>query len=631
MTNRKNANPILPLLEKPHDIANLSLSERQQLAQEIRQVMIDTVAANGGHLGANLGTVELAIALHAVFDSPKDKLVWDVGHQAYPHKLLTGRLSAFGTLRKKGGLSGFLRRTESEHDAFGAGHASTSISAAMGMAKARDLQGSTHKVIAIIGDGALTGGLAYEALNHAGAAGTDLIVILNDNTWSISPNVGAISNYLTKMRSAPAYSRIKQDVQHAMKRIPLIGESVAKTAEKVKDGVRYVFVPGAFFEELGFRYLGPLDGHDLAHLEEVLLRASKLKGPVLIHVITQKGYGYAPALSQPGKFHAPPSFDPTTGAIKPQPPKPATYSQVFGQTLIDLAKTDSRLVAITAAMADGTGLVGFSQKFPERFFDVGIAEGHATTFAAGLAAAGMKPVFAVYSTFLQRAFDQVIHDVGIQQLPVVLAIDRAGLVGDDGATHHGVFDMAYLAEVPGFVVAAPRDEEELRHILFTATKSDKPFALRYPKANSRGNPWQGPYREIPIGTAESLRQGPDGVIMAIGSMVAPSLEAAILLAEDGIDVEVIDLRYVKPLDQKAIEIAAKKPFILTVEEGTLIGGVGMRIQCMLGQHPHVEILGIPDEFVEHGSRVELLQELGLSATGIAERARELHRRVVYAP
>ena len=496
---------LLNRIEKPEDVKALTVRELEQLASELRHFIIDTVSQNGGHLAPNLGTVELTLALYSVFSFPGDKLVWDVGHQAYTHKILTGRRDAFKTLRKKGGITGFPNRSESVYDAFGVGHASTSISAALGMALARDARGEKNQVIAVIGDGALTGGESFEALNNAGDLGTKLIVILNDNEMSIDANVGAMSEYLSRIRIAPQYARAKRDMGSLLMSIPHIGDKVYKTASHLKDGVRSVLVPGSLFEEMGFHYIGPIDGHNIGLLEEVLASAKEMEGPVLIHIHTVKGKGYKPAEQAPDKFHGVGCFDPSTGKSAKKAGCAPSYTSVFSKALIDLAKDRPDILAITAAMPSGTGLKAFGQAYPKRFFDVGIAEEHAMTLAAGMAAAGMHPVIALYSTFAQRAYDQLIHDVCLQNLPVTLCLDRAGLVGEDGPTHHGVFDLSYLRQMPNMCVMAPKDEEELRHMLATAIAIEGPAAVRYPRGAGLGVPLTDSLETLPVGKAEVLQ------------------------------------------------------------------------------------------------------------------------------
>lgn len=608
-------------VEQPSDLKRLTLGELEGLAAEIRAFLTDSIMATGGHFGSNLGVVELTLALHYIFDSPRDKIVWDVGHQAYVHKLITGRKDRFPTLRKYKGMAGFLKRSESEHDAFGAGHASTSISAAVGMAVARDMRHERHHVAAVIGDGAMTGGMAFEALNHAGHLKTRMLVVLNDNEMSISPNVGAISHYLTKLRTDPQYSRVKSEVESLMRRIPAIGDKVASAVERAKDSLKYFLVQGALFEELGFSYFGPIPGHDLVALTDVLRQAKDMEGPVLVHVVTEKGKGYPSAEEAPDKLH---SVGGTVATPKPTAP---TYTQVFADTLVELASRDSRIVAVTAAMDTGTGLNRFAKVFPDRCLDVGIAEQHATTMCAGLAAAGMRPVFAVYSTFLQRAYDQVIHDVCIQNLPVVFAIDRAGLVGPDGETHQGAFDLSYLRAVPNMTIMVPKDEGELRQMLYTALRLPGPAAVRYPRENGMGVNLETPLRELPVGTAETVREGRDVALLALGPMVAVAENAALMLAERGIAAQVVNMRFVKPLDEDLLtQLAQARRPVVTVEEAAVAGGMGAAVLEYYAQRDmwhRVHPIGLPDRFVEHGSRPELLYMVGLTAERVAETAARL--------
>ncbi|MCX7780229.1 MAG: 1-deoxy-D-xylulose-5-phosphate synthase [Negativicutes bacterium] len=614
---------ILENIREPKDIKHMTMSQLTKLAGEIRGLIVHTVANNGGHLAPNLGVVELTLAIHRVYNSPHDKIIWDVGHQSYVHKILTGRCDRFHTLRTKDGISGFPKISESDHDAFGTGHSSTSISAALGMALARDLSGEKHEVIAVIGDGSLTGGQAYEALNHAGHLGTDITVILNDNEMSIARNVGAMSEYLAKLRTAPAYSRVKQDIEYLLRRIPAIGDSVAKSAERVKDSLKYLIVPGILFEELGFTYLGPIDGHNLDSLTEVLEKAKQLKGPVLVHAITNKGKGYGPAEKNADKFHGIAPFCIETGEVIKCASAP-TYTQVFGDTLIELATQDPDIVAVTAAMPEGTGLKKFSQKFPKRFFDVGIAEPHAVTMAAGMAAQGKKPVLAVYSTFLQRAYDQILHDIALQNLPVVFAVDRAGVVGEDGATHQGVFDLSYLRHIPNMIVMAPKDEAELRHMLHTACQLRRPVVLRYPRGCGLGIPLDNPLRKLEIGKAEVLHDSGDISLLALGAMVAPAVEASALLAKQGIKARVINARFVKPLDGDCIRrLARETGIIVTIEDNVLAGGFGSAVLEFISSSQlnwtKVLRLGLPDHFIEHGTRGQILAEYGLDAEGILKK------------
>ena len=617
---------LLNRIEKPEDVKALTVRELEQLASELRHFIIDTVSQNGGHLAPNLGTVELTLALYSVFSFPKDKLVWDVGHQAYTHKILTGRRDAFKTLRKKGGITGFPNRSESVYDAFGVGHASTSISAALGMALARDAKGEKNQVIAVIGDGALTGGESFEALNNAGDLGTKLIVILNDNEMSIDANVGAMSEYLSRIRIAPQYARAKRDMGSLLMSIPHIGDKVYKTASHLKDGVRSVLVPGSLFEEMGFHYIGPIDGHNIGLLEEVLSSAKEMEGPVLIHIHTVKGKGYKPAEQAPEKFHGVGCFDPSTGKAAKKAGCAPSYTSVFSKALIDLAKDRPDILAITAAMPSGTGLKAFGQAYPKRFFDVGIAEEHAMTLAAGMAAAGMHPVIALYSTFAPRAYDQLIHDVCLQNLPVTLCLDRAGLVGEDGPTHHGVFDLSYLRQMPNMCVMAPKDEEELRHMLATAIAIEGPAAVRYPRGAGLGVPLTDSLETLPVGKAEVLQEEGDIAFLAVGTMVEKAKEAAAILKEEGIEAAVVNMRFIKPLDTELLgEMARTKKLLITAEENVLAGGFGSAVAEYLADHGiEVPLLrfGIPDRFIEQGTRRELLSLCGLQPDEMAERIRE---------
>ena len=617
---------LLNRIEKPEDVKALTVRELEQLASELRHFIIDTVSQNGGHLAPNLGTVELTLALYSVFSFPEDKLVWDVGHQAYTHKILTGRRDAFKTLRKKGGITGFPNRSESVYDAFGVGHASTSISAALGMALARDAKGEKNQVIAVIGDGALTGGESFEALNNAGDLGTKLIVILNDNEMSIDANVGAMSEYLSRIRIAPQYARAKRDMGSLLMSIPHIGDKVYKTASHLKDGVRSVLVPGSLFEEMGFHYIGPIDGHNIGLLEEVLASAKEMEGPVLIHIHTVKGKGYKPAEQAPDKFHGVGCFDPSTGKSAKKAGCAPSYTSVFSKALIDLAKDRPDILAITAAMPSGTGLKAFGQAYPKRFFDVGIAEEHAMTLAAGMAAAGMHPVIALYSTFAQRAYDQLIHDVCLQNLPVTLCLDRAGLVGEDGPTHHGVFDLSYLRQMPNMCVMAPKDEEELRHMLATAIAIEGPAAVRYPRGAGLGVPLTDSLETLPVGKAEVLQEEGDIAFLAVGTMVEKAKEAAAILKEESIEAAVVNMRFIKPLDTELLgEMARTKKLLITAEENVLAGGFGSAVAEYLADHGiEVPLLrfGIPDRFIEQGTRRELLSLCGLQPDEMAERIRE---------
>ena len=618
---------LLNKIDSPKDIKNLNYDALKELAQEIRDYMIEVISKNGGHLAPNLGVVELTLALHKVFNCPKDKIIWDVGHQSYIHKIITGRREAFKTLRQYNGLSGFPKIQESEYDAFGTGHSSTSISAALGMAIARDLKGEDNEVIAVIGDGSMTGGMAYEALNNAGDLQKKLIIILNDNEMSIAKNVGAMSDYLYQLRTAKTYTRIKKDLEGWLKH-KNYGENIINIVRRVKGSVKYLLVPGSVFEHLGFKYYGPVDGHDLEHLVEVLEVAKATLGPVIIHVITKKGKGYEPAEKSPNKFHGTGPFDIATGKKITKPGAPVTYTEVFGKTLVDIAKDDKKIVAITAAMPDGTGLNYFADAYPDRFFDVGIAEQHAVTAAAGMAAAGLHPVVAVYSTFMQRAFDSVLHDICMQNLPVVLGLDRAGFVGDDGYTHHGVFDYSYLRLMPQMTIMAPKDENELRHMLATAVNFNWPIALRYPRGSGLGVEITDPLHTLPIGKAEEIKTGSDVCLWAVGSMVDEAVKAAEALAEKGISAGVVNMRFVKPLDTELlVKTALQCKNIVTLEEGTVEGGAGSAVLEELNDNGlvgkvKVLNLGIPDKYIPHGDKKLLLRDIGLDHDSIVKRIAE---------
>ncbi|MBM7855499.1 1-deoxy-D-xylulose-5-phosphate synthase [Desulfohalotomaculum tongense] len=614
---------LLDSIYSPQDVKALSSRQLQILAGELREEIIKTVSKNGGHLAPNLGVVELTLAIHRVFDTSKDKIIFDVGHQCYVHKLLTGRRKEFHTLRQYGGLSGFPRCAESIHDAFGTGHSSTSISAALGMAVARDLRRENYSVVALIGDGAMTGGMAFEALNHAGHLGKDLIVILNDNEMSIGENVGGLSKYLTRIRTDPMYSRGKDEIENLLKKLP-IGKQVLKVAERLKDSLKYLVVPGMLFEELGFTYLGPIDGHNIEEVTSILKQARAMKGPVLVHVITRKGKGYKPAEENPDKFHGVGPFDIVSGEVNKKNGAP-TYTSVFSDTLVNLAGQDERILAITAAMAGGTGLSQFAERYPERFFDVGIAEQHAVTLAAGMASSGYKPVVAIYSTFMQRAYDQVLHDVCLQNLPVVFAIDRAGIVGDDGATHQGVFDITFMRSIPNLTVMVPKDENELQHMLKTALEHPGPCAVRYPRGSGVGCSMDETPLALPMGKAEVLRRGSDITLVAVGNMVPVIEEAARELAKLGVQATVINARFVKPLDEECIaHYAGRTGRVITVEEHVLAGGFGSAVLEMLESRGlsgvKVTRFGIGDEFVEHGHPSIMQEQYGLTAGSILKQA-----------
>ncbi|MDD2359037.1 MAG: 1-deoxy-D-xylulose-5-phosphate synthase [Syntrophaceticus schinkii] len=610
----------LETIMTPSDLKKLTFDQMERLAQEIRSYLLEVVSRTGGHLAPNLGVVELSIALHYVFNSPQDKIIWDVGHQSYVHKILTGRREELKTLRQFKGLSGFPKRSESVHDCFETGHSSTSISAALGFALARDLKQEKNSVIAVIGDGALTGGMAYEALNHAGQLGTRLIVILNDNEMSITRNVGAMSGYLSRLRTDPLYHRSKEDVREVLQRIPNIGPKMFKAAERFKDSVKYLLVSGMLFEELGFTYLGPIDGHNLRILNQVLERARLLPGPVLLHVKTIKGKGYPPAEKQPNKFHGIGPFDLKTGKTRPR--RVPTFTEVFGKAVIKIAEDHPELVAITAAMSEGTGLCEFSRRYPRRFFDVGIAEQHAVTMAAGLAQTGCLPVVAIYSTFLQRAYDQIVHDVALQNLHIIFALDRAGIVGEDGETHQGVFDLSYLRHIPRMTVMAPRDQSELVAMLKSSLKYSGPIAIRYPRGS-------GPQEEVdyrlpvlPFGRGELLREGEDLVILAVGPLVYQALEAAEQLSMKGKEAAVINCRFVKPLDEELIlEWSNRTKKVITIEENVIAGGFGSAVLELLadrGFNGEAARMGIPDSFLGHGAPDLLCRSIGLDAAGIID-------------
>jgi 1-deoxy-D-xylulose-5-phosphate synthase len=611
----------LASIHGPADLKQLPPETLPDLAREMRDRIVQVVSTTGGHLAPSLGTVELTIALHYVFDTPRDILIWDVGHQAYGHKILTGRNDRLDTLRQEGGLSGFPRRAESEYDPFGTAHASTAISAALGFAAARDLKGETNKVIAVVGDGAMTGGIAYEAMNQAGALGTDILVVLNDNSMSISPNVGAIARYLTRLSSSPAYRRLESDVWELLGKLPAGGKA-RRLAGRIKEGMKNLMVPNIMFEELGFKYYGPIDGHELTTVLEVLQQLREVKGPVLLHTLTRKGKGYKYSEDDARKYHGVASFDKLTGASAKKAAAP-TYTEIYGQTMMELAAADPKVVAITAAMADGTGLAKFALQYPERFHDVGIAEQHGTCFAAGLAAAGMKPFATIYSTFLQRAYDQIVHDVVIQRLPVRFAMDRAGLVGEDGATHHGLYDIGYLRCLPGMVLMAPKDENEFRRMLATMAAHDAgPIAIRYPRGSGLGVPLDESPAPIPIGEGEMLRTGTDLLLVAYGTMVAAALRASDLLEARGLRAAVINARFAKPLDERLIvEWARRIPRVATLEEAALPGGFGAGVLELLARHsiPDLKTLsfGVPDRLFDHATRDSLLRAAGLTPEPMA--------------
>jgi 1-deoxy-D-xylulose-5-phosphate synthase len=618
---------LLSTISSPQDLKKLPPELLPQVAREIREKILSTVSMTGGHLAPSLGVVELTIALHYVFNTPRDKIVWDVGHQAYTHKLLTGRQERFHTLRQYGGISGFPKRAESPYDAFDTGHSSTSISAALGLACGRCLKRERSRVLAVIGDGALTAGLAFEGLNNAGDLHKNLIVVLNDNGMSISPNVGALSSFFSRKLTGRTMVFLKKQVEYLLRSFPGIGGELLAWAKKSEEAMKGFFTPGMLFEALKFNYLGPVKGHRLDHLIETFENVKNLEGPVLVHVLTTKGKGYLPAETDPTGFHGLGRFDPDTGVAQKSVSEVPSYTQVFGDTLVRLAQENKNIAAITAAMPDGTGLVEFRSKFPDRFYDVGICEQHAVTFAAGLALEGIRPVVTIYSTFLQRAYDQVLHDVCLQDLPVVFALDRGGIVGEDGETHQGLFDLSYLRSLPNMVIMAPKDEDELRHMLYTALEHPGPIALRYPRGQGAGVNFAPALRRIPIGKAEVVREGEDLLIVAIGASVNPSLQAAELLEKQGYQATVVNARFVKPLDDNLIlTLAARRGRVLTVEENVAPGGFGSAVLELLadrGLLVPVKRLAIPDIFVEHGSPAILREKYGLNAQGIAKGALEL--------
>ena len=629
---------LLEGIHGPEDLRRLRRDQLPELAAEIRARLIEQCSITGGHIGASLGVVELAIALLCEFDSPIDKVVWDVGHQAYAWKLLTGRNTGFPSLRQAGGISGFLKRTESPHDQFGAGHAGTAVSAALGMATARDLRRESHEVIAVLGDGALTCGLSYEALNNAGHTDRDLIVILNDNGMSISPNVGAVSKMLGGIVANPKTNRVREAVKGVtLKVADVFGDRVVDFARNVEESVKNLFSPGMLFEELGFRYFGPIDGHDVAKLCDTLRFVGGMKGPRLIHVMTQKGKGFAFAETNQEKWHGLAAYDPVTGEARKKPSGPPTWTQVFGEAVTALAAEIPELVVVTAAMPSGTGTNVFQQAWPDRFFDVGIAEGHAVTFAAGLATQGIRPVCAIYSTFLQRAYDNIIHDVAIQRLPVVFCMDRAGLVGEDGQTHMGLYDIAYMLAVPEMTVAAPKDGDELTGLLRTALAHEGgPFCLRYPRDKAPAEPSPAAtVPPVPYGTWERLRSGRDVAILAVGTMVLPAVRAAQALAADGIDCTVVNCRFLKPVDAAMLEsLTSDHSTFVTVEEGTIVNGFGAYLaERMQTTHPEVRVvaLGVPDRLIDQAPRAEQLETFGLTADGIARRITALHHEESLEP
>src|SRR5437867_156810 len=623
---------ILKTIHSPADLKRLSPAQFPALCQEIRDQIVSVVSNVGGHLASNLGVVELTVALHYLLNTPKDRIVWDTSNQAYAHKLLTGRRERFHTLRQYGGLSGFCKREESEYDTFNAGHAGTGVSAAYGMVEAREQLKQRHKVVCIVGDGAMTAGMTLEGLQHAGGLGKDFLVILNDNQMSISKNVGAISSYLNRTITGDFYGKMREETGQLLGKIPHIGQDMQKWARRAEELAKGAILPGLLFEELGFRYAGPIDGHNFEHLLPTLENVLKMKGPMLLHVITKKGKGYKPAMKDPVWFHACPSFVRETGQPAKSSTKPS-YTAVAVKTLCRLAREDRRIVAITAAMCEGTGLTAFAKEFPDRFHDVGIAEQHALTFAAGLATQGVRPVVAMYSTFLQRAFDQVVHDVATQNLPVTILIDRGGLVAEDGTTHHGAFDYAYLRHVPNMVVMAPGDENELQHMVKTCLSYEGPASVRYSRGSAWGVPMDPEPKALPIGKAELLRDGYDVALVAIGITVVPALEAAERLADEGISAAVVNARFVKPLDPVLIaQVARQVKCLVTVEEGCRMGGFGSAVLEALSDqgivHMPTRVLGLPDKYIEQGPQGLLRVKYGLTADGMYEEAKALYTMTV---
>jgi 1-deoxy-D-xylulose-5-phosphate synthase len=625
--SEKQRESLLPRIDSPQDLRSLSIEELYQLAEEIRDEIVCTVSQTGGHLAPNLGAVELTLALHYVFDAPDDVIIWDVGHQAYAHKLITGRREKFHTIRTYEGISGFPKRSESPYDAFGVGHASTSISAALGFASGKHIKGVKNRVIAVIGDGSMTGGMAFEGLNQAGYLERDLVVVLNDNEMSIAPNVGALSSFLSRKKASKLAVRIRRDVRSLLTSIPGIGDDIVQLAKKGENSLMTFFTPGMLFEALKFKYIGPIEGHRLEPLIEAFSNAKNLRGPVLVHALTIKGKGYRPAECDPSKFHGLGRFEVSTGEpIKK--PEALSYTKVFGQTMVKLAEEDDKIVAITAAMPEGTGLSQFAALYPERFFDVGICEQHAVTFAAGLALEGFKPVAAIYSTFLQRAYDQVIHDICLQNLPITIVMDRGGLVGEDGPTHHGVFDLSFLRHVPNMVLMAPADENELQRMLKTALEYNGPAALRYPRGAAAGVPMDSEIRLMEIGRGKLLREGGDLAILAIGNRVWPAVEAAKELEKEGVRAAVINCRFVKPLDKELIlETAQQSNRLITVEENVLQGGFGSAVLELLAEEGLTGIrvvrLGIGDHFIEHASQEIQRSICSIDTSAIVKAARAM--------
>ncbi|MGB9852683.1 MAG: 1-deoxy-D-xylulose-5-phosphate synthase [Candidatus Kapaibacteriota bacterium] len=628
---------LLKNIESPADLRKLEAEKLEILSEELRNYIIDVITQVGGHFGANLGVVELTVALHYVFETPRDKIVWDTGHQGYPHKVLTGRRDLLPTIRQFGGISGFLKRSESQYDVFGAGHASTSLSAALGIATARDILGENYQVIAVIGDGALTGGLAFEAMNNCGFQKRDIIVIFNDNGISIDPNVSAISTYFNELFSSRTVTKLRDKIWNATDKIPSLGDRLKEFLSRLEGGLKSIVTPGMLFEALGFNYFGPINGHNIYKLIRILSQIKRLKGPILLHIMTEKGKGFPPAENDSTKLHAIGKKEKKSSEtlekidIKPKVP---SYSDVFGKAVSELMEKDRRIVAISAAMLSGTGLLPVSQKFPERVIDVGIAEEHAVTYAAGMATQGMLPICAIYSTFLQRAFDQIIHDCALQNLHVVFALDRAGLVGEDGPTHHGVFDLAYLRIVPNMIVTAPKDEQELRNLLYSAIYHyPGPVSIRYPRGKALGVPFSD-FEAIPFGKWEFLFDGDDVAILAVGKMVVNSILARDLLLTKGITPAIVNARFIKPLDEEMLhQIANKYEYIITIEEGTVVGGFGSAVAEFLARNNlknELTIHGIPDKFIEHGTQEELLASIELDPRGIAQKITRLVEKHSFA-
>ena len=625
-----NKSEFLKNINYPNDLKKLNLMDLRTLADEVREYLIDTISKIGGHLGASLGVCELTLALHYVFNTPDDKIVWDVGHQGYIHKILTGRKEALKSIRQKNGISGFLKRDESEYDVFGAGHATTSISAALGIATARDFLHKKNKVVAVIGDGSMTGGMAYEAMNNIGLLKKDIIVVLNDNKMSIAPNVWSLQNYFNEIMTNDTYNRLRSKVWDMTGALDKkMSDRLRKAAAKIEGGLKGVITPGMLFEALGFRYFGPINGHNVVNLVKIMEEIYKMSGPILLHIITEKGKGPSYATDHPQKIHALNPFDKSTGIEYKKSPVTA-YTKVFGTALVELAKKDEKIVAVNAAMPDGTGLNYIQNEIPDRYFDVGIAEQHAVTFCAGLATEGFTPVAAIYSTFLQRAFDQIIHDVAMQKLPVVFILDRGGLVGADGPTHHGAFDLTYLRLIPGMVIMSPKDENELRNMLYTATLYKRgPIAMRYPRGNALGVE-TGDFQKMEIGKGEIVKEGKDIAIIALGNMVKNSIDASVILKDKNIDAEIINARFVKPLDIELLsDVFGRFKKIITVEDNTIVGGFGSAVAEFAAQNNYkndILIHGIPDRFIEHGKPEELHFDLKIDAAGIAEVAEEFFNK-----